>query len=78
MLGEGADYDAFAQVYGLKREPNFEKGRYVLLEPRTRAEQAEALKTTPEALEARLAPLRGPGCWPPATAAPRRSATTRS
>jgi uncharacterized protein YyaL (SSP411 family) len=58
VLGDGDDYDAFAQVYGLKREPNFEKGRYVLLEPRTRAQQAETLKTTPEALEARLAPLR--------------------
>jgi uncharacterized protein YyaL (SSP411 family) len=58
VLGGGADQDAFAQVYGLKRDPNFEKGRYVLLEPRTRAEQAETLKTTPDALEARLAPLR--------------------
>ena len=58
VLGGGADYDVFAQVYGLKREPNFEKGRYVLLEPRTRAEQAESLKTTPEALEARLVPPR--------------------
>ena len=45
-------------MYGLKREPNFEKDRYVLLEPRPRADQAETLKTTPEALEARLAPLR--------------------
>jgi len=58
VLGEGPDAEAFLQVYGLKREPNFEKGRYVLLEPRTRAEQAEALGTTPEALESRLAPLR--------------------
>ena len=57
-LGDGPDADAFAQVYGLKRDPNFEDGRYVLLEPRTRAEQAAALKTSPEALEARLAPLR--------------------
>jgi len=57
-LGDGPDHDAFAQVYGLKRDPNFEKGRYVLLEPRTRAEQAPTLNTTPEALEARLAPLR--------------------
>ena len=32
LLGDGTDYDAFAQVYGLKREANFEKGRYVLLE----------------------------------------------
>ena len=58
VLGDGADDDAFARVYGMMREPNFEKDRYVLLEPRTRAEQAETLKTTPDALEARLVPLR--------------------
>ncbi|MDR3637686.1 MAG: DUF255 domain-containing protein [Isosphaeraceae bacterium] len=58
VLGGGADGDAFNQVYGLKRDPNFEKGRYVLLEPRTRAEQAETLKTTPDALEKQLVPLR--------------------
>ena len=57
-LGEGEAAEAFAQVYGLKREPNFEKDRYVLLEPRSRADQAQTLKTTPEALEASLAPLR--------------------
>ena len=57
-LGEGEAAEAFAQVYGLKREPNFEKDRYVLLEPRSRADQARTLKTTPEALEASLAPLR--------------------
>ena len=49
---------AFAQVYGLTGEPNFEGGRYVLHEPAARVEQAEALKTTPKELEARLAPLR--------------------
>jgi uncharacterized protein YyaL (SSP411 family) len=59
VLGEGEDYEAFAQVYGLKREPNFENGRYVLLEPRSRGDQAVTLRTTPEALEVRLAPLRG-------------------
>ncbi|AGA29197.1 DUF255 domain-containing protein [Singulisphaera acidiphila] len=57
-LGAGPDYEAFAQVYGLKREPNFEKERYVLLEPRSRADQAATLKTTPAALEATMAPLR--------------------
>ncbi len=57
-LGDGPDASAFLQVYGLTGEPNFEGGRHVLLEPRTRAEQAEALKTTPAELEARLAPLR--------------------
>ena len=58
VLGEGPDVDAFNQVYGLTGEPNFEGGRHVLLEPKTRAEQAEALKTAPKELEARLAPLR--------------------
>jgi uncharacterized protein YyaL (SSP411 family) len=54
----GAGYEPFAQVYGLTAEPNFEKGRHVLYEPRPRLEQAEALKMTPEALETLLAPLR--------------------
>jgi uncharacterized protein YyaL (SSP411 family) len=58
VLGEGPDQEVFSQVYGMKREPNFEGGRYVLLEPRPRSEQAENLKTTPEALEERLRPLR--------------------
>lgn len=57
-LGAGPDVEAFSFVYGMKREPNFEKDRYVLLEPRTRAEQAVTLKTTSEVLEARIAPLR--------------------
>ena len=58
VLGEGPDADVFAQVYGLAGEPNFEGGRYVLFEPKARAEQAESLKTTPHELEERLAPLR--------------------
>jgi uncharacterized protein YyaL (SSP411 family) len=58
VLGDGADTNAFLQVYGLDREPNFEKGRSILWEPRPLAEQAAALQTTPEALESRLAPLR--------------------
>ncbi len=58
VLGDGPDVDAFLRVYGLTGEPNFEGGRYVLLEPRPRAEQAAALKTAPAELEARLAPLR--------------------
>jgi uncharacterized protein YyaL (SSP411 family) len=58
VLGDGPDADAFVKVYGLTGEPNFEGGRYVLLEPRPRAEQAAALKTTPAELEARLAPSR--------------------
>jgi uncharacterized protein YyaL (SSP411 family) len=58
ILGEGPDFEAFTQVYGQKRPPNFEGDRYVLLEPRTREEQAKTLKTTAEALEAQLAPIR--------------------
>ena len=58
VLGDGPDYDLFAQVYGLKREPNFEEGRYVLLEPRPRPEQAAALNLSATALEAKLQPLR--------------------
>ncbi len=54
----GPDADLFAEVYGLKGEPNFEADGYVLHEPRTRAEQARALELTPEELEDRLRPLR--------------------
>ena len=43
MLGDGPDADAFAQVYGLSGEPNFEGGRYVLHEPRSRVEQAHEI-----------------------------------
>jgi uncharacterized protein YyaL (SSP411 family) len=57
-LGEGPASESFLQIYGMKREPNFTERRYVLLEPRRRAEQAESLKTTPDALEASLKPLR--------------------
>jgi uncharacterized protein YyaL (SSP411 family) len=57
-LGSGPDFDVFAQVYGLTRAPNFSGDRYVLLRPRSGSEEAAALATTPEALEARLAPLR--------------------
>ena len=57
-LGQGRDADEFCEVYGLNLEPNFEKDRHVLYEPRPRADVARALKTTPQELEARLAPLR--------------------
>jgi uncharacterized protein len=57
-LADDPAADAFLQVYGFKRDPNFEKDRYVLLEPRTRAEQAATLGLTPAALETRLAPAR--------------------
>jgi len=58
VLGEGADTEAFLQVYGMKREPNFVGRRYVLLEPRSRVEQAASLKMTPDELEAVLKPQR--------------------
>ena len=58
LLPDGREHVAFSQVYGLKRESNFEKNRYVLLEPRTREEQAKTLEMTPRALETLLAPLR--------------------
>jgi uncharacterized protein YyaL (SSP411 family) len=58
VLGATAESDAFSQVYGLKREPNFEGGRFVLLQPRTLPEQADKLGTTPERLEPLLAPQR--------------------
>jgi uncharacterized protein YyaL (SSP411 family) len=45
-------------VYGLDQAANFAGDRFVLLEPKSRAIQAAALGTTPEALEAQLAPLR--------------------
>jgi uncharacterized protein len=57
-LGDGEDARLFAKVYGLDRDPNFEKGRYVLHQPRPLRDVATSLNTTPEALEARLAPLR--------------------
>jgi uncharacterized protein YyaL (SSP411 family) len=57
VLGDGDDFRVFAEVYGLTGPPNFEDDRYVLLRPRPLREQAEILKTTPEALETRLAPL---------------------
>ena len=65
----GRTSDAFAQVYGLTREPNFEEGRYVLLEPRTRAEQAERSRPRPRSWR-RGSRRSAPSCWPPATSRP--------
>ena len=48
----------FAAVYGLDRPANFENGRYVLFERRSRKEAADSLGMTPEALEKSLVPLR--------------------
>jgi uncharacterized protein len=58
VLGEGPDVEAFCQVYGLKRDSNFEGGRYVLLQPRPLGEQAANLRMTTEKLESLLGPLR--------------------
>ncbi len=58
ILGKGPDQEAFLQVYGLKREPNFEGDRYVLIQPRPLAEQAEKLGVSPLELDRRLKPLR--------------------
>ncbi len=58
VLGAGAEAEAFSLVYGLKREPNFEGGRHVLLQPRPLAEQAGKLQSTAENLELLLRPLR--------------------
>jgi uncharacterized protein YyaL (SSP411 family) len=57
-LGGGPDAALFAAVYGFDGKPNFEGERYVLHEPRTRAEQAGTFKITPAELENRLRPLR--------------------
>jgi uncharacterized protein YyaL (SSP411 family) len=52
------DAGMFLRVYGLEGKPNFEGDRYVLLQPRTLADEAAAMKTTPQALESRLQTLR--------------------
>jgi uncharacterized protein len=58
VVGEGGDAAAFLQTYGLAGKPNAEGEHYVLREPHSRAEQAQALGLEPQQLEARLAPLR--------------------
>jgi uncharacterized protein YyaL (SSP411 family) len=58
-LGEGRDTDDFCEIYGLNLEPNFEQGRHVLHQPRTWDELSRKLSSTPEEIEARMAPLRG-------------------
>ncbi|HEV3120698.1 MAG TPA: thioredoxin domain-containing protein, partial [Isosphaeraceae bacterium] len=58
VLGNDAEFDVFARVYGLDRDPNFEDGRYVLFEPLERSESAKVVGLPPGDLETRLAPLR--------------------
>ncbi|WP_246196080.1 DUF255 domain-containing protein [Aquisphaera giovannonii] len=57
VLGDAPAAEAFLQVYGLKRPPNFEGDRYVLLQPRPLEEQARKLGLEPADLERRLRPL---------------------
>ena len=57
-LGDNPGAELFADVYGLKGDPNFERNRYILNEKRTRADQATAHLLTPQEMEGRLAPLR--------------------
>jgi uncharacterized protein YyaL (SSP411 family) len=57
-LGHGTDTQVFLDVYALNDQPTFDNGRYVLYEPKTRAAAAKTLKTTPQELEALLAPMR--------------------
>ena len=55
-LGEGADAELFAAVYGLDGEPNAEGGHYVLHEPRTGPSKPRHSRLPPEQLEAPAAP----------------------
>jgi uncharacterized protein YyaL (SSP411 family) len=57
-LGDKAAAELVRKVYGADKEPNFEEKYHILRLPAPLAEQAEGLKTTEEALAARLTPLR--------------------
>jgi uncharacterized protein YyaL (SSP411 family) len=57
-LGDKAAAELFRKVYGADKEPNFEEKYHILRLPAPLAEQAQGLKTTEEALAARLAPLQ--------------------
>ncbi|MDX2038976.1 MAG: DUF255 domain-containing protein [Isosphaeraceae bacterium] len=54
----GPDFGLFSKIYGIDAAPNFEHGRFVLLEPKTRAEQSAALGLSADAIESRLVPAR--------------------
>jgi uncharacterized protein len=54
----GDDYDLFARMYGLDREPNFDKGRYVLNQPQEIEAKAKALSAPVDEILSRLAPLK--------------------
>ena len=56
-LGDKDDAAFFKKVYGADGEPNFEAKRILLL-PMSLADRTKELKTTEEALDDRLAPLR--------------------
>ncbi len=57
VLGD-ADAATFRLVYGLDGPPNFEKGRYVLLEPKSRGDVAIDLGMSAQTLESKLVSLR--------------------
>jgi uncharacterized protein YyaL (SSP411 family) len=57
-LPAGDDATFFKQVYGADGAPNFESKYHILTLPRPLSDLAQRRKTTEQALEARLAPLR--------------------
>jgi len=57
VLGEN-DASLFRLAYGLDGAPNFDKGRYVLLEPKPIEDVARDAGMSPRTLEDRLVPLR--------------------
>ncbi len=57
-LGPGPETDLFCEVYGIGGEPTVERGRYVLFQPNSLAQAAQARQMTIAELEARLRPLR--------------------
>ncbi len=59
LIGDNADdFELFALIYGLNLQPKFEGDRYVLLRPEPIDKLAERIGQDPEAIEARLAPMR--------------------
>ena len=76
--GRRAEALAFSQVYGLTGEPNAEEGRYVLHEPRPRAEQAAALEHQPGTARSAAGARCASGCWRCARSGRRPCAMTRS
>ncbi len=57
-LGPGPDFDAFARTYGLDGKPNFEGGRFVLLEPKGAGDWPPGLEVQLAQARARLLAAR--------------------